>query len=84
MQLAGLAADAISGFDNIVKAEINRLLNRAKSKHLAEAELEKMQRQVFALWRASGAGDLEVRPVQNFIHALSIADFLTRKTAHNQ
>ncbi len=85
MQLGGLEKDDFSGFDNIVKAEIDRLVDRAKNKkQVSDSDVKTMQKNVFALWKAQKIGSLEVKPVQNFIHALQVADFLTRKTTQDQ
>lgn len=67
--------------DGIVKAEINRLVNRSKNDRATETDVQHLTAALSTLWDAFYERREEGSDrVQNFIHALHIADFVSRKT----
>lgn len=60
----------------MIRVEIARLVNRAKATHISQDKVDKLSYAVYQLYTES-KGDVE-----NFVHALEIADFMSRKTNH--
>lgn len=66
--------------DDIVKAEMKRLIYRSKNKDTTDSEANKMINNVDLLWETFYDRTQGTKKVQNFIHVLQIADFISRKT----
>jgi CRISPR-associated protein Cmr2 len=77
-RLGGVEKD-FSG-DELVKAEIKRLVNRSRNEETTDTQANRMINNVELLWDAFYERTKGAKRVQNFIHALQIADFISRKT----
>lgn len=66
--------------DGVVLAEVKRLIQRSKQPDTMEADVDALVEAVKMLWLASYESATEEKVAANFIHALHIADFLSRKT----
>jgi CRISPR-associated protein Cmr2 len=65
-----------SSHERMIELEISRLVNRAKAISTSKEEAKELSDSVFQLYTESK------RNVENFIHSLEIADFMSRKTNH--
>ena len=77
-QLGGVENDFSN--DAIVKTEIKRLIERSKNPETSPSEVSELSSKVYKLWRAFYEREDAANRVENFVHALHIADFISRKT----
>lgn len=71
--------------DGIVETEVGRLVGRSRNKNATETDVRQLVQAVMTLWSAFYEVQHQgVDRVQNFIHALHIADFISRKTNNNE
>lgn len=70
--------------DGIIETEVKRLLDRAILSGNQE-DKQQLQQAILLLWDAYNEGNLgaseQINRTENFIHALQIADFISRKTS---
>ncbi|MCG8331775.1 MAG: type III-B CRISPR-associated protein Cas10/Cmr2 [Chitinophagales bacterium] len=77
IELFSLGEIEMIEYNKIVKTEIKRLVYRSKFKETSRFKTMRLICYLILLWKTKVK---DIEKVQNFIHALQIADFISRKT----